>query len=46
MAQQVLFFNPILHIRLDTWIRDSCFIGDGFSAIQVFPFIFNTGMVI
>jgi hypothetical protein len=34
--------NPILH----TWIRDSCFICDGFSAIRVSPWIFYIGMVI
>jgi hypothetical protein len=34
--------NPILH----TWFRDSCFIYDGSTTIQVFPLLFNTGMVI
>ncbi len=28
-----VLLNPILH----TWIRDSCFICDGSSAIRVFP---------
>jgi hypothetical protein len=35
-------FNPILH----TWFRDSCFTCDGSSTIQVFPLLFNIGMVI
>jgi hypothetical protein len=34
-------FNPILH----TWFRDSCFTCDGSSTIQVFPFLFNIGIV-
>ncbi len=33
--------NPILH----TWFKDSCFICDGSSTIQVFPLLFNIGMV-
>ncbi len=35
-------FNPILH----SWFRESCFTFDGSSTIQVFPLLFNIGMVI
>jgi hypothetical protein len=35
-------FSPILH----TWLRDSCFTYDCSSTIQVFPLLFNMGMVI
>jgi hypothetical protein len=34
-------FNPILHM----WLRDSCFTCDGSSTIQLFPVLFNIGMV-
>ncbi len=40
--QETWDINPILH----TWFRDSCFICDGSSTIQVFPLLFKTGMVI
>ncbi len=33
--------NPILH----TWMRDNCVTCDGSPTIQVFPWIFNIGMV-
>jgi hypothetical protein len=43
----LFYFNPILH----TWFRYSCFTCDGSSATQVFPtqvfpLLFNIGMVI
>ncbi len=36
-----LQFNPILYM----WFRDSCFKCDDSLSIQVFPLLFNIGMV-